>query len=593
MSASSLHSFHIPIMGTAFTIDTPLKVARYGISSVLSLVDDGLIEQMRRYHCEQAGEPYQQIGEREEDARARRVTAYLDLLDRLVARQVEELRAAPFEPGSDITRYFELLPESPARREYQRLLETHDPAERAALEAELREWVVPGRIDVNVMTKVDADVTRTGEALPPGQSHALAALRGFARSCVRGAVVLSAGLNPRLFSYAAEFDDFFPDENGEIRKEIVLKVSDYRSAQIQGKTLAKRGVWVSEYRIESGLNCGGHAFATKGHLLGPILDEFKQNRRALPESLLPLYNKALEGAGRPALETAPEVRITVQGGIGTAAENRLLLERFGADATGWATPFLLVPEVTNVDDDSLEKLAAATGDDVYLSNISTLGVPFWTLRDSASERAKRARAESGRPGSPCVKGYTLFNTEFGDAPLCLAARAYQRQKLVELEKQSLTPSELESERERIIEKSCICHDLAGGATLKLGIDEKATPAVCPGPGIVDFARIVSLDEMVGHIYGREDLISNLDRPHMFVRELELYVDNLRQENAAAESGSSDRRPKYLHEFKQQLLEGIDYYRELVPQLRPEEREAFELGLSDLSHELESIPLVEA
>ena len=31
-------------VGTGFTIDTPLKVARYGISSVVSLVDDVLIE---------------------------------------------------------------------------------------------------------------------------------------------------------------------------------------------------------------------------------------------------------------------------------------------------------------------------------------------------------------------------------------------------------------------------------------------------------------------------------------------------------------------------------------------------------------------
>ncbi len=34
-------------MGTGFTIDTPIKVAKYGISSVISLVDDVLIEQMR------------------------------------------------------------------------------------------------------------------------------------------------------------------------------------------------------------------------------------------------------------------------------------------------------------------------------------------------------------------------------------------------------------------------------------------------------------------------------------------------------------------------------------------------------------------
>ena len=38
------HSFHIPVMGIGFTIDTPLKVSQYGIDSVISLVDDIMIE---------------------------------------------------------------------------------------------------------------------------------------------------------------------------------------------------------------------------------------------------------------------------------------------------------------------------------------------------------------------------------------------------------------------------------------------------------------------------------------------------------------------------------------------------------------------
>ena len=50
---------------------------------------------------------------------------------------------------------------------------------------------------------------------------------------------------------------------------------------IQGNFLAKKGLWVSEYRIESGLNCGGHAFATDGFLLGPILEEFHQKKEQL------------------------------------------------------------------------------------------------------------------------------------------------------------------------------------------------------------------------------------------------------------------------------------------------------------------------
>ena len=94
---------------------------------------------------------------------------------------------------------------------------------------------------------------------------------------IDGEIILSAGMSPRLYSYLEHFEDFYPDKNGFIKKKIVLKVSDYRSALIQGTYLAKKGLWVSEYRIESGLNCGGHAFATDGHLMGPILAEFKEN----------------------------------------------------------------------------------------------------------------------------------------------------------------------------------------------------------------------------------------------------------------------------------------------------------------------------
>ena len=53
------HTFHIPVLGLAYSVDTPLKVGRYGISSVASIVDDNLIERMREYHAIQLppGEP--------------------------------------------------------------------------------------------------------------------------------------------------------------------------------------------------------------------------------------------------------------------------------------------------------------------------------------------------------------------------------------------------------------------------------------------------------------------------------------------------------------------------------------------------------
>jgi len=219
-------------MGTGFTIDTPLRVARYGISSVIPLVDDVLVEQVRKYHCEKHGEPYEEISNSNQDARALRIAAYLSLVDRLVKQQVVALQASPFEEGSDITRYFEMLPETPLKQAYDEMLATTDGAAKGRMQADLRRQAVPGSIDVNIMTKLDRDIYLDGNKLPAEFSDAMAALRGFANSTLNSSVIFSAGINQRLYTYAATFDDFFPDKNGELKKKIILKVSDYRSASV-------------------------------------------------------------------------------------------------------------------------------------------------------------------------------------------------------------------------------------------------------------------------------------------------------------------------------------------------------------------------
>jgi hypothetical protein len=589
MAGHSLHTFHIPVMGTGFTIDAPLRVARYGISSVISLVDDVLIEQMREYHCTQGGEPFQKIDDQEEDARARRITAYLNLLDRLVRRQVRELQASPFQPGSEISRYYEMLPESPARRAYWAVMALPDGEERLRGQGQLRQLAVPGSIDVNIMVKGDRELNNQGARRPPRFSDALAALRGFANSALSSSVIFSAGLNPRLYSYAAEFQDFFPDDQGAFKKKIILKVSDYRSAEIQGKFLAKRGLWVSEYRIESGLNCGGHVFPTRGHLLGPVLREFQQKRKELGDLLQGILTKALARRVHVQATQPYPIRVTVQGGIGTAAEDALLREHYGVDGTGWGTPFLLVPEVTNVDDEHLEKLCAATAADVYLSNSSPLGVPFWNLRTSASEVARRRRITEGHPGSPCSKGYLkLFNTEFTQHPICTASREYQERKLRQLPDLDLTAEQRTVVRESVLAKSCICHDLGGGVSRKTGIDPRATPAVCCGPSIIDFSRSVTLEEMVSHIYGRISLVTTPERPHMFLRELALYIDYLDEEYQNFLLGLSSNGPDYFLEFRDNLLAGMDHCRHLAEQFAVPQKSRFLDELKKLGHKLETV-----
>ncbi|MBN1589873.1 MAG: hypothetical protein JW888_10195 [Pirellulales bacterium] len=578
----SAHTFHIPVMGTGYMIDGPLHVARYGISSAISLVDDVLIEQMRKFHCGESGEPYEAITNSDDDARAHRITAYLNLLDLLVGRQLDALRSSPFEPGSEITRYFEMLPESPESRAYREMLSTTDAEQRLRKQDALRAAVMPGSIDVNIMSKGDRDNYRDGKKLPAAFSDASAALRGYALSSVRSSIVFSAGINPRLYGYAAEFDDFFPNEEGDSKKTIILKVSDFHSAAVQGKFLAKRGLWVSEYRIESGLNCGGHAFATKGMLLGPILAEFQRSRQELVEHLHGVYVKALARLGRPVPRVPRSIRVTVQGGIGTAEEDAFLREHYGADGTGWATPFLLVPEVSNVDDEHLRKLAEATEADVYLSDSSPFGLPFWNLRNSGSEEARRKRIAEGHPGSPCVKGYAmLFNTEFTKQPICTASRQYQKQKLQQIDEGEWTDEQRAALRQSVLAKSCICHDLAGGVTRKNRIDPAATPSVCCGPNIVHFNKVATLDEMVGHIYGRGSLLADENRPHMFLKELAIYIDFLQGELAQCRLGLSTNSPYYFQEFTDNLLEGIEYYRDLAEQMSPKTRERFLAGLEAL------------
>lgn len=585
--ARPVHTFHIPVMGTGFTISTPLKVARFGISSAISLVDDALIEQMRGRISAEAGEEFIAIDAREDDARARRITAYLDLLDRLVTRQVARLRASVFEAGSDITRYFELLPTSPLRTLYERMRRTGDDGERDDLQATLRREVVAGAIDVNIMTKLDQDrLSRDGEPIPQG-SDALSALRGYARSGLSSSLVLSAGLNRRLFSYLGEFDDFFPDGAGEIRKRIILKVNDFRSAHLQGNLLARLGLWVSEYRVESGLNCGGHAFGGKGQLLGPVLAEFRRERRRLTEELGEIRERALAKLGR-ASDAAAACRVTVQGGIGTAGEDAMLRTHYGVDGTGWASPFLLCPEVVSIDDEHLRKVSEAREEDVVLSDNSPLGVPFWNLRTSSSEMARHARIDEGNPGSACPKGYLVSNTEFTRAPICTASRAYQRRKLKAIADSAASYAEKTAQWDAVVTKACICHDLAGGATVTAGIDPDARTAVCCGPNTAYFSQVATLGEMVDHIYDRAALPVAAGRPHMFLKELSLHVEraravagNRRQELICAAGRSAA-------ETKQNLLEGIRHYREVAAEIVAERREEFLAGLESLREELERL-----
>ena len=578
------HQFHIPVMGTGFTIDTPLRVARFGISSVVSIGDDHLIEEMRGLHSRRAGLPFVPIKTSETDSRARRIRAYLDLLHDLVEQQFTELRDGSFDTPGELTRYFDYLPEGALKDTYRQMRDCTDASERVALQADLRRRMVAGRIDVNIMAKVDGEhIFRDGSG-EPIRGIARTALRGFATSKLCSRVVLSAGLNKKLLANLADFPDFMPVDGNRPKKGVTIKVSDYRSAFLQGKILARHGVWVSEFRVESGLNCGGHAFATVGELMGPILEEFRLKKQTLHSILMDIYAEALEKTGRKPWG-GEEFEVSAQGGAGTNEEQNLLLGEFKVDSVGWGTPFLLVPEATNVDAAHLRKLADAGEDDVMLSSASPLGLPFWMMKNSDSETNRKRLVSEGRPGSKCPKSFLAADTQFTEVPICRASRVFQKRKLAELSGTIAEHPNRESEIDEVLSKACLCADLAAGALKKNGLDTDAYTAVCCGPGIVDFNRVATLSEMIDHIYGRISLLSNADRPHMFIRELSQYVSYLADQTARKARGMSDLPEKYFEEFRANLLKGIAFYRETAERLKQQSREPFLAALEAFENRL--------
>lgn len=563
-----LHTFHIPVMGLAYTIDSPIRVAQYGISSVVSIIDDDLIERMNAFYSEKFKMPYQEITEKIHDYRAERVKSYLNLMDTIVKDKFEKFKSELAESKQALENYIAMLPNKSEIKKGLQDLVDNGIAFKDTIKNYLEENLSPGEIDVNIMTKVDKDNFIKDEQLPVEFNDAHASLRGFANSNLASSVVLSAGMNPRLYAYFENFPVFYPDVNGKLQKKIILKVSDFRSAMIQGNFLAKKGLWVSEYRIESGLNCGGHAFATDGYLLGPILEEFKQKKEQLIQSAHELMVKALEIKGLPIPETPLELKITVQGGVGTAEEHDFLLEHYQVDSVGWGSPFLLVPEATSVDVETRRLLEKAKEDDFYLSPLSPLGIPFNAVKGTTNDYFRNKRIQEEKAGSSCPKKFLALSKEYGPKGMCPASKSYQDLKLEELdaEKDSLTKEAFERRKYNITEKACLCVGLANASYLENDIKIKGQQqgvVVCPGPNLAYFDKEVSLSDMVKHIYGNASVLGNTERPNVIINELKMYVDYLKNEINEFSEQITAAQTKKLKTFKSNLTEGIEYYQNLI------------------------------
>ncbi|HLF35890.1 MAG TPA: hypothetical protein VI583_16720, partial [Cyclobacteriaceae bacterium] len=220
--------------------------------------------------------------------------------------------------------------------------------------------------------------------------------------------------------------------------------------------------------------------------------------------------------------------------------------------------------------DTLKLLCEADEDQFYLSNISPLGVPFNTVKGSSALIEKERRVDSGVPGAPCVKKYLVSNTEYTKQPICAASVQFQKNKIREVRKNTPDTAELKEKFDKIVDKVCLCVGLGNSALAK---NELANPyvtkgfAICPGPNLAYFSKISSLKEMVDHIYGKINIIVNKERPSMFIKELNMYIDYMKSKFDECSKQLNDSQVKYLSEFQKNLNDGINYYKETFSNIK--------------------------
>ncbi len=68
--------------------------------------------------------------------------------------------------------------------------------------------------------------------------------------------------------------------------------------------------------------------------------------------------------------------------------------------------------------------------------------------------------------------------------------------------------------------------------------------------------------MCNHIYGKENLVDNPNRPHVFLKELELNLDYYHNQLKSYLAKPTDLVKKQLNNMVKNLENGINYYKDL-------------------------------
>jgi hypothetical protein len=124
----------------------------------------------------------------------------------------------------------------------------------------------------------------------------------------------------------------------------------------------------------------------------------------------------------------------------------------------------------------------------------------------------------------------------------------------------------QNEMDEVLEKDCLCEGLSASVILNQGEEPRRNlkaVTICPGPNLAYFKGVFSLKEMLDHIYGKANIILDPERPQVFVKELQLYVQHLQHEISKSLPEKSQKFEAYVDKFKANLSQGISYYQELI------------------------------
>jgi len=108
-----------------------------------------------------------------------------------------------------------------------------------------------------------------------------------------------------------------------------------------------------------------------------------------------------------------------------------------------------------------------------------------------------------------------------------------------------------------------------------------------------FSEVMTLKEMVDHIYGKINVIKRKDRPNMFIKELMIYIDYLKAKMDETSAPWSEKQQEYFITFRNNLDKGIQYYKELFANVKLNFRGKKVKILSDLEKyelQLKNLPI---